>query len=134
MPKDSALFLHRIQRKLIYIYKSNLVFHASTEKLQYVSLKYDKLTRENLTYSANVGAVGVYVVLITNKQYSQKFKFGMRVNKFLNFVSECKLTSWCFHDKLSDIVSALRSSICFFFVTQYEHLFRVHHKPFYKMF
>lgn len=51
----------------MYIYESNLVFHASTENLQYVSLKYDKSTRENLTYSANVGAVGVYIVLITNK-------------------------------------------------------------------
>lgn len=67
MPKDSALSLQWIWSKLMYIYKSNLVFHASTENLQYISLKYDKLTRENLTYSANVGAVGVYIVLITNK-------------------------------------------------------------------
>lgn len=108
MPKDSALALHWIWSKLMYIYKSNLVFHASTEKLQYVLLKYDKLTRENLTYSANVGAVGVYIVLITNKQYSQKFKFGMRVNKFWILRLSHKITSWCFHDKSSDIVSALR--------------------------
>lgn len=66
----------------MYKYKSNLVLHVNTEKLQYVSLKYHKLTRENLTYSANVGAVGVYTVLVTNRQYSQKFKFGIRVNNF----------------------------------------------------
>lgn len=66
----------------MYNYKSNLVLNANTEKLQYVSLKYDKLTREDLTYSANVGAVGVCTVLITNKQYSQKFKFRVTVNKF----------------------------------------------------
>lgn len=66
----------------MYNYKSNLSLHANTEKVQHVSLKYDKLTRENLTYSANVEPVGVYTVLITNKQYSQKFKFCIKVNKF----------------------------------------------------
>lgn len=88
--------------------KYNLVLHVNTEKLQYVSLKYHKLTRENLTYSANVGAVGVYTVLITNRQYSQKFKFGIRVNNFWFFYLSREFTSWCFNDKSSDKVSALR--------------------------
>lgn len=84
--KGSALSLHWIWGKLTYNCKSSLVLHANTEKLQYVSLKYDKLTRENLIYSANVRAVGVYTVLITSKYYSQKFKFGIRVNKVWVFI------------------------------------------------
>lgn len=102
--KDSALSLHWIWSKLVYNYKSDIVLRANTEKLQYLSLKYDKLTRENLTYSANVGAVGVYTVLIANKQYSQKFKLEIRVNKVWILYLSRRSTSWCFHDKSSDIV------------------------------
>jgi len=54
----------------MYNYKSNLVLHASTEKLQYVPLKYDKL-RESDLFNKCWDCGGLYCV---NNKYKIQSK------------------------------------------------------------